>query len=426
MSGADVSAGRSRVAVYATWRESPPAVKTLLGGIFVNRLSGFLNIFLVLYLTSQGHSPKAAAVALGAYGGGAMIGVLLGGSLTARLGTRNTTIISMAGSSLLIASLLYVDSYPVVLVVVVLTGLAGQMFRPAASVLLSRLTPDDRQVMVFAMSRFGLNLGAMAAPLIGYGLYHLDRQRYDLLFWAEALVALAFAVLAWATLPTHEGARDGDGDGGRGGYLAVLRDRRYLVFLGSTLVHTAVYGQYLSTLPLDVESSGVAVLWYTVAVSLNGFVVIAFELPTTKITQNWPFRVTIGLGFALMGIGVAVYALPLTPAVIVIGTLVWSIGEIIGGPSMFAYPAVIAPDRNKSHYLGAFHFVFGLGAAIGPMAGGWLLVELGHAVWIPLAACSLAATLVVLTAVRGTDGEKAVPTTTGGDAEVMSGATAER
>lgn len=93
---------------------------------------------------------------------------------------------------------------------------------------------------------------------------------------------------------------------------------------------------------------------------------------------------------------------------------------------MLAYPAVIAPDRNKSHYLGAFHFVFGLGAAIGPMAGGWLLVELGHAVWIPLAACSLAATLVVLTAVRGTDGEKAVPTTTGGDAEVMSGATAER
>src|SRR5690606_31768803 len=113
----------------------------------------------------------------------------------------------------------------------------------------------------------------------------------------------------------HARGRAGrDGDGGRGGYLAVLRDRRYLVFLGSTLVHTAVYGQYLSTLPLDVESSGVAVLWYTVAVSLNGFVVIAFELPTTKITQNWPFRVTIGLGFALMGIGVAVYALPLTPA----------------------------------------------------------------------------------------------------------------
>ena len=56
--------GRSRATVFATWRESPLAVKTLLAGVFINRLSGFLNIFLVLYLTSQGHSPKAAAGAL--------------------------------------------------------------------------------------------------------------------------------------------------------------------------------------------------------------------------------------------------------------------------------------------------------------------------------------------------------------------------
>ncbi|MDF5753556.1 MFS transporter [Spongiactinospora sp. TRM90649] len=386
--------------VLSTWRESPAAVKTVLVGIFVNRLSGFLNIFLVLYLAAQGYSPDAAAFGLGAYGAGAMIGVLIGGSLAARFGTRATTVIGMGGSSVLIASLLYLPSYPLLLTAVALVGLTGQMFRPASATLLSQLTPDDRQVMVFAMSRFAVNLGAMAAPILGFGLYNLMHQQYGLLFWGEALIAMAFAVAAFYTLPGREEQVPDDPANDRGGYREVLRDRRYLAYLVSTLVHTAVYGQYLSTLPLDVKAAGIDLIWYTAAVSLNGFLVIAFELLATKVTQSWPARVTIGLGFGLMGAGIAVYALPMSAAVIIIGTLIWSIGEIVGGPAMFAHPAVISPLRLRAYYLGSFHFVFGLGGTIGPVLGGWLLVRLGHGVWIPLAAVSLLATLVVIAVVR--------------------------
>ncbi|TVT31887.1 MFS transporter, partial [Amycolatopsis rhizosphaerae] len=50
-----MSGPTDRVAVIATFRDSPPAVKTLLAGVFINRLSGFLNIFLVLFLTSTGY-----------------------------------------------------------------------------------------------------------------------------------------------------------------------------------------------------------------------------------------------------------------------------------------------------------------------------------------------------------------------------------
>jgi MFS family permease len=393
--------GQARI--LATWRESPPAVKTVLAGIFVNRLSGFLNIFLVLYLAAEGYSPDAAAFGLGAYGAGAMVGVLIGGSLAARFGTRATTVIGMGGSGVLTAALLYLPSYPLLLAAVALVGLTGQMFRPASATLLSQFTPDDRQVMVFALSRFAVNLGAMAAPIVGFGLYNLQNHRYGLPFWGEALISMAFAVAAFRTFPRREEQLPG-GPGGPaghgGGYREVLRDRRYVAFLVSALVHTAVYGQYLSTLPLDVKAGGLDLVWYTAAVSLNGFLVIAFELLATKVTQSWPARLTIGLGFGLMGAGIAVYALPMSGAVIIIGTLVWSIGEIVGGPAMFAHPATISPPRLRAHYLGGFHFVFGLGGTIGPVLGGWLLVRLGHALWIPLAAVSLLATLVVITTIR--------------------------
>ncbi|MEU1345655.1 MFS transporter [Streptomyces sp. NPDC005775] len=393
----------AEAAVWSTFREAPLAAKTVLAGIFISRLAGFLNIFLVLYLTSQGYSSTQASIALGVYGGGVVLGVLIGGTLSERLGARNTTVVSMASSSLMLAGLLYLPNYGSILVAVALAGLAGQMFRPAATALLSQLTDDDRQVMIFAIYRFGLNLGAMAAPLIGYALYNAGGDSYTLLFWGEACAALAYAVLAWTTLPARAASGEADEEE-RGSYAAMLGDRRYVFYLIAILVHSAVYVQYLSTLPLNVTEAGVSVFWYTLAVALNGFMVIAFELPLTKRTQTWPFRLTIGIAFLTLAGGVAFYGLPMGPAVIMAGTLIWSLGEIIGGPAIFAYPAVSAPAHLKSRYIAGFHFVFALGSALGPMAGGWLFAELGHRVWPVLALGSLIATTFAMVAVRSPKG----------------------
>ncbi|MFD2120850.1 MFS transporter, partial [Streptomyces cirratus] len=140
--------------------------------------------------------------------------------------------------------------------------------------------------------------------------------------------------------------------------------------------------------------------WYTFAVALNGLIVIAFELLVTKVSQRWPLKITVGLGFALVGAGVACYGLPIGPAAVVIGTLVWSLGEILGGPAVFAYPAGAGPEPLRSRYIGSFQFMFGLGSALGPMAGTWLFLQFGALVWPLVGACSLLATACGLVAVR--------------------------
>ncbi|MFC8914786.1 MFS transporter [Streptomyces sp. NPDC057116] len=398
-----------KVRVWATFRDAPLAVKTVLAGVLVNRLSGFLHVFLVLFLTSKGFSKEHTVLALGVYGGGAVVGTLVGGALADRMGVRNATVLSMGSTAVLTAALLYLPSFPLVLATVALVSLGAQLFRPASATLLAELTDDDRQVMVFAMYRFGLNVGATAAPLLGYALYNAGDHSYTLLFWGEALIALVYACFARATLPggtrgaAAAGAADRERPGtgkGAAGYAAVLRDRRYVLYLLAALCHAAVYMQYLSTLPLYMTSVGMALFWYTFAVSLNGFIVIAFELLVTKLSQNWPLRITIGLGFALVGAGVAFYGLPIGPAAIVVGTLIWSLGEILGGPAVFAYPAKAGPEHLRSRYIGSFQFMFGLGTALGPMLGSWLFLRLGGMVWPVVAVGSLLATALGLIAVR--------------------------
>ncbi|WP_331767504.1 MFS transporter [Embleya sp. NBC_00896] len=414
-----------KVAVAATFRQAPLPAKTLLAGAFVNRLGAFLNIFLVLFLTSRGYSAGQAAFALGVYGGGAIVGVLLGGALSIRLGARNASVLGMVGASVPLAAILYLPSFGLILAAVALVSLAGQLYRPASATLLSDLTPANRQVMIFAMYRFGLNLGTTVAPLFGFALYNLADQSYALVFWVEALISLFYATVAWLTLPPRsaDGAAAGtgagagaDGDGGdgdkeaagadgtaqagRGGYRAMMRDRRYMLYLVAIFFFGVVYVQYLSTLPLDVRDSGVAIFWYTLAVSLNGFIVISFELLVTKYAQAWSQRLTIAWALVLVGVGVAVYGLPLGPAVILLGTLIWSVGEILGGPATTAYPVVAGPPHLKGHYIGGFHFAWSLGAAVGPVVGGWLFIRLGHQVWPVLTAGSVLATVLVLVSVR--------------------------
>jgi MFS family permease len=398
--------------IWRTFRESSLAVKAILAGIFVNRVGGFLNIFLVLFLTSKGYSTQQATTALGVYGVGSVVGVLVGGALADRLGARNATVLGTASSALLVASLLYLPHYPLLLGAVAALGLLSQIYRPASATLLSDLTPADRQVMIFAMYRFCLNLGTTAAPLLGFGLYDLNHHSYTLVFWGEAAVALVYALIALVALPARRAtgtAESAEATPEPGSYRTVLRDRRYVLYLFAMFFNAVVYVQYLSTLPLDVKAAGLTLFWYTLAVSLNGLAVIAFELPLTKFSQTLPFKLTIGLAFALVGVGNAFYGLPLVPATIVIGTLIWTLGEIIGAPSAFAYPAVAGPPQLKGHYIGSFQFMFGAGSAVGPVIGGLLFVWLGHHFWPVIAIASAISCLLAVAGVQAGRATAAAP-----------------
>jgi len=360
-------------------------------GVFVSRLAGFLQIFLVLFLIHRGFSPGQAGFALGFYGVGAVLGTFAGGWLSDRLSVRTTTLISMVGSAALIVSILYLHVYPIILPAVLLVSTIGQLYRPAAQVLITELTPPDQLVMVTAMYRLSLNLGATITPLFGAALVSVS---YNLLFWAEAMAALTYGLIALKALPqrsTSAGPVAGGAQEPRSGYMALLADRRYLVFLAAVLLISIVYCQYTAALPVAIARAGLSLWWYSAVVSLNAVIVAAFEVVTTRFVQTWPLRLTMLAGFALVGVGYGVYAISIAPVFLIVGTLIWTLSEIIGAPTTFAYPGMIAPSRLRGRYIGAMQSLFGLGAAVGPILGVGLLGLLGQGMWLWAALAALLA-----------------------------------
>jgi MFS family permease len=373
--------------ILVTFRESPTAVKAVLAGVLVNQLGTFLTVYLVLFMTHRGFTAVQAGTALGAYGAGGVVGVLVGTALADLLGARWGTVLSMAGRSVLLIAVLYVHSYPVLVVIVALVGMIGMVYRPASAALLSELTPKHRQVMIFALYRLALNVGTTVAPLLGAALILVS---YNLLFWGEAATGMAYAVIAIAALPPR-GARTAEAETvsvrKRWAVAGVFADRRYVLFLCALLINATVYIQYVSVLPLAMRADHLATFWFAFVISLNSAIVISCELLMTKLTQRWPARVVALIGFALLGCGQALYSVPGGLVIFIAGTLVWTLAEITAGPTMSANAG---PARLKSQYLGTSQAMFTLGFAIGPAIGVLAWNAIGTKVWWLCGVASLA------------------------------------
>ncbi|MFF7838432.1 MFS transporter [Streptomyces ossamyceticus] len=407
---------KQHAGVRQVWRESPTAVKSLLAGTMIIRLGGFVQVFMVLYLTERGFSDGQAGAALGVYGAGAVLGTLVGGWMSDRLGPRLTIVTTLLGSAALLPCVLYLDNYWAILVVIAVSGAASLAYQPASTSMISLLTPVERHVMIFAMGRLAINLGTTAAPLLGAALVKVS---WDFLFWGEALAVVVFSAVAATTLPHRmttdttdttdttnatdttdmskpagggtEGGGTAAGATGVGGevaapkasYLAVLTDRYYLMFLLAMFVSSVIYIQHISALPLAVKHLGMGIEVYAALIALNGLLVITCELLVAKVVQRWQIRTAVIIGVLLTGVGMSLYALPLGLAALVIATLVWSLGEIIGYPSLFfAYPAQAGPPALRGRYLGASNALYGLGSAVGPFIGVMIWNRYEEGLWL--------------------------------------------
>jgi MFS family permease len=366
----------------------------VLLGVFVNQFGAFLQLFIVLYLVERGFRAEQAGVALGAYAVGAILGTLFGGGLSDRLGPRWTIVVSVGLAALFTLSITALSWYPAILVAVGLAGAMTQSARPAVSAMLFSLVPEARQVMVFAMYRTALNAGAIAGPLVAVWLSTIS---WNLVFWFDAASALVYCAIAVFLLPRDApGAAPDDGNGEpvpAASYRTLFGDQKYLAYLLLMLANGLVHVQFFAVLPLMLKADGYPTWAYGAASSITAFLVISFELLVTRTTQTWPTWVAVMAGWVLLVIGRGAFGLPGGLTIIFAATLIATIGQVIGGPAAFAYPAKVAPVSARGRYIASAHASFNLGYVIGPIVGVLLWESVGKTFW---AICFAFGVLMVL------------------------------
>ncbi len=334
--------------------------------------------FLVLYLTRSGYSVAQSGAAIGIYGCGHFAASMLGGHLADRIGRRNTIALSMFGSAAAMLALSQARGFPMIAFVTLATGTFTELYRPASYALVADLVPQERRVTAYGVYRLAVNLGFAAGPAAAGFL--ADRS-FGYLFIGDAATSIVYGIIALALLP--HGLRGFTKDEKRGDALrAALRDGPFMLLLVATLGVAMIDFQSTSTFPLYVRSLGFGTSTYGVLLSINGLLIVTFELLITAYVRRFKAPPVIAVGYLLTGLGWALTAMARSIPMLAVTVVVWTMGEMVSSPVSGAYAAEIAPEKYRGRYMGFLMTMWGLGLILGPIAGTWLFARNPQALWI--------------------------------------------
>ncbi|MZD07759.1 MFS transporter [Streptomyces sp. SID5785] len=345
----------------------------------VNRLGGFVLTFLALYLTAQrGFSAAYAGLVASLIGLGGVIASVLGGVLADRLGRRPTLLAAQLATAATVAVLAFVrDPVPIALTGFVL-GLASNASRPAIQAMMADIVPPHDRVRAFSLNYWAINLGfAVSSVYAGF----LVAQSYTLGFLVEAGMTLACACVVFVKVKE---SRPQQAVPVAGAALpkpvtmgTVLRDGRFMLMVGLSFLVAVVFTQSSVGLPIVMGENGFSSSDVGLVAAVNGLVIVALQIPLTRIIERRDPGRLLTFSSLLIGYGFALTAFAGSLAAYALTVVVWTLGEMVNAPTQSGLVARLAPAEGRGRYQGVYTTSWSAAALVAPLAGGWVLDSAG-------------------------------------------------
>jgi MFS family permease len=381
-------------------RKLPPAVRLLVAGTFVNRIGTLIVPYLSLVLVREFHLDAWQAGALmTAYGAGAICAILGGGVLTDRLGRRPTLMLSLFGGGGLAVAMGAAPSVQAFVPLLLLFGFVSDLYRPAATAMISDLLPSSQRALGFAALRSAVNLGFAIGVALGGVLADVT---WRLLFAGDGLTSLLFGLIVWRVVketrpPSADPARAAAAAG------SPWRDRVFVEVLVASFLSCLVLFSFATVLPLTVTAVYPARV-YGLLMAVNGVLIALFEMSVVQLLGGVRRLRAAALGFLLMGLGFGAVGFFQHWTALLVCVVMWTVGEILSGPQAGAFVADWSPPEARGRYMAAFQATFSLAVALNPVLFLPLHARLGDARFWPLVGLiSVPAALLILHLDRDAD-----------------------
>ncbi|MFD1540895.1 MFS transporter [Nonomuraea guangzhouensis] len=377
--------------ITAPARPTLPKVFWLLfSGQLVNRFGGVVLPFLVFYLTGRGYAAAQIAAVVSAYGLGGLGGQPLGGYLADRFGRRLTLIGGLLATATCLILIGVAGSLGWLMASALAMGLAGDVYRPAASALVAETTPPHLRAKAFGLMHWAVNVGTAAAGAIA-GL--LLAHGFWLLVILDVATSVAFAVIVYVGIPrSHDRAAPKPA---RNGYAIAARDRVLMAALVFLLIGLILYAQASYALPLALAADGLPASLYGLLITVNGAIVVIFQPLFITWLSRLPRLPVLGVSMTVVGVGLALTGVASEPWHYVATVVLWSIGEI----GMAGFEAALIADLTPDGAHGTYQALYGWTTAIARFAGpavGAVLFQ-AHMLWWACAATGILCALFAFT-----------------------------
>jgi MFS family permease len=369
----------------------------LFVGTLLNRVGGFVLVFLGIYLTEvRGLTPAQAGYVVAAFGFGALAGAPIGGALSDRFGRRPPLVASLVAGGASMVVLGFVTRITSMVAMAAATGLLYEMYRPIVSAAISDVVEPADWPRAYTLHYWAINIGAAIAPPVGA---FIAARSYPVLFAADGVTTALYGVLVWLALPETRPASPPHHQSERASASAILRDRAFMAMCVLTFGLHLVFFQSFVALPVDMRAHGISTAAFGALMTINPVLIVLLQpWAGEAIGRHSPLPV-MSLASLLVGTGFGLNAwagsLPLYTAAIVLFTF----GEILFAPASMSFVASLAPAPLRGRYQGTFAFAYTSAFAAAPALGGHLMTAAGARwLWIACLAtgCIVSASFLLL------------------------------
>ena len=348
----------------------PLAIWVLLIGNSLVRAVGFAYPFLAfLTYDSLGAGQGAAAVGavLTAFGGGWVVGQLVCGWLTDRIGGRATLASTMLVASVVLWFLAEARSLPSMLVAAAVAGAVYDAQRVVIGAAIADLISDPARRAKVDGWRYGLvNIGIAFSGAIGGVL--ADRVGVAVLYYINAVACALYALVAACSLPGRVRRDDAPENVS---YRQAFSDRRLVLLFASSLATLTAFVGFYAAMPMLIGACGLGASAFGTVQLANAIAVVSL----TPVIMPWVGkRIANGprldiLAAAALGttISMGSAALAHTTAGFCAAGVALAPGEVAWFVVAAGIVHRIAPPAYRGRYHGIWSVAMALAAVISPI-----------------------------------------------------------
>lgn len=322
--------------------------------MLLNRTGGMVIPFLAIYLTSKlGFTMHQAGVVMSCFGVGALLGSIIGGWLTDRVGSFPVQFFTLLLAAPFFVVLAQMTEFVEISITVLLMSTIYESFRPANSAAIAKYAKEGNITRSFSLNRMAINLGFSFGPALGGFLATFS---YAWLFYGNAFAVFTTSIvffLFFFRRKERNSTQEEKAFVGNETTTSPYLDKWFLVFSFFSFLFACTFFQLISIMPLFYKSLELSQLNIGLILGFNGALVFITEMPFVSFAERkWNIYTSLIIGcfFLLFAFAWLLANDSLLSCYVSMALL--SISEILVLPFMTTVAAKRSNKSNRGAYMG--------------------------------------------------------------------------
>ncbi|MCW8409601.1 MFS transporter [Legionella sp. PATHC035] len=341
--------------------------------ICINASTIGICFFLSLYFVNEQQlSIPTAGLLISSYGLGTVIGGFVGGKLSDKITPYFVSIISLCIQSASFFFLMYLHSFPTLLIDQFFLGLSAYGFKTSNNMSLLSLCANDLDLRYRTISishvASNLGLGLSGIFIAGVGTYG-----FLVIFGLSSLILFVSAIYLVIHgnitnfIPPKDTVEHHSNQIKKSAKI-------YILILSCVFLVGLIIAQLSSTYPLYVQGAfpKLKELAVSVLFLLDTTLIVLFQAPLTVLVSKQNKLLITGLGALFMGLGMLILSFSFIFAFAILSCIVWTTGEMlfISTAQLICYEN--SDNKRKGQNLGLFQSTFAFSNVVGPSLGSFI------------------------------------------------------